>query len=52
MSRFLIRMTGLSAVVGCSAPAVQVHAQSVPDGDWWTTDRDPAGSRFSLLDEI
>ena len=39
----------LAALVLAVARAEQPE---VPDGDWWTIDRDLAGTRFSPLDEI
>lgn len=41
-----------SVVVCCALTATMAGAQSVPDGDWWTIDRDLAGSRFSPLSQI
>jgi quinoprotein glucose dehydrogenase len=52
MSRTLIRLSGLAPVIGSVVFAVQAHGQALPAGDWWTIDRDLAGSRFSPLDQI
>jgi quinoprotein glucose dehydrogenase len=47
-----MRITGLPAILGCTLLALIARAQTIPDGDWWTIDRDLAASRFSPLDEI
>jgi len=42
----------LRAGAGLLAVSALAQAQDMPDGDWWTIDRDLAGTRFSPLTEI
>ena len=44
-----LRATAISC---CAVFATPAQAQNVPPGDWWTIDRDLAGSRYSPLTEI
>ena len=43
---------GLAAIVAMGVVGAAGAAVSVPDGDWWTINRDPAATRYSPLKEI
>jgi glucose dehydrogenase len=50
-NRYRRRATA-TAPMSLLALGAVAQAQNIPDGDWWTIDRDLAGSRFSPLTEI
>jgi len=53
MGRVIRKTIGVAALASCfSLGAAPAWSQTVPAGDWWTIDRDLAGSRFSPLEQI
>ena len=52
MQRIINHPGYLSVCAACLSLSFQAKAQTMPDGDWWTIDRDLAGSRYSPLAEI
>lgn len=46
------RGLGLATLLLVGASGAALAQGSIPDGDWWTIDRDAAATRFSPLDEI